>query len=55
MPRLSASPFFEKKDYNDVVGDADKCSDEIVEELYFDNRLKLLNLRDCKKETEGSL
>ncbi len=38
-----------QKSYMDVVSSADKCAEEIAEELYFDNRLKLLNLRDCRK------
>lgn len=36
---------------NDVVESADKCTEEIGQELYFDNKLKLINLRDCQKES----
>lgn len=36
----------------EVVESADKCADEISQELYFDNKLKLVNLRDCQKESQ---
>lgn len=35
-----------------VVESADKCAEELGQELYFDNKLKLINLRDCQKENQ---
>ena len=35
-----------------VVEQADRCAEEIAEEIYFDKKIKLLNLRECKKQSE---
>lgn len=51
---MEYSPFVDGiKNYEDVIQSADKCSDEIAEDIYFDNNLKFLNLRECKKEVSG--
>ena len=30
---------------NDVIVEADKCVDELAEEIYFDKKVRLLNFR----------
>jgi hypothetical protein len=52
VPKISYSPFFDRKSMEEVVEFADKCADEIAQELYFDNKLKLVNLRQCQKESQ---
>ncbi len=37
---------------DNVIEEADKCTDEIAEQLYFDNKLKILNLKECQKDSQ---
>lgn len=40
----------EKKSSDQVKKEADNCSDLLANEMYYDKKIKLLSLRECKKE-----